>query len=394
MPLVKPKDKETREDFISRCMSDDKTTSEFPTTEQRLAVCNSQYKNKTKEKYSMNDIEKMGEAIKSLTDVISSKAKKPEMEETEMQKVARAEDQFDNQDDARDKAKEIGCVGTHTMDKDGKTIYMPCNTHESYEEAISKGYGNDDEEEDKYSSSYRKPKKKKPMKSVCVCQDDGICQCDTELKKLVFESEIKAENSKGIFTGYGSIFGNEDQGNDVMQKGAFTKSLVNRPVSKVKMLYQHKTDEPIGVFTDMYEDSKGLFVKGQLAMGTQKGREAYELLKMGALDGMSIGFKADPEKQGYNENKRGVRTLKEVDLMEISLVTFPMNESALIETVKGNAKNIREWEKILRDAGGLSRTEAKIGAKALSESLSQRDAGDDNKQLADLINKVANIIKQ
>ncbi len=394
MPLVKPKDKETREDFISRCMSDDKTTSEFPKTEQRLAVCNSQYKNKTKEKYSMNDIEKMGEAIKSLTDVISSKAKKPEMEETEMQKVARAEDQFDNQDDARDKAKEIGCVGTHSMDKDGKTIYMPCNTHESYEEAISKGYGNDDEEEDKYSSSYRKPKKKKPMKSVCVCQDDGICQCDTELKKLVFESEIKAENSKGIFTGYGSIFGNEDQGNDVMQKGAFTKSLVNRPVSKVKMLYQHKTDEPIGVFTDMYEDSKGLFVKGQLAMGTQKGREAYELLKMGALDGMSIGFRADPEKQGYNENKRGVRTLKEVDLMEISLVTFPMNESALIETVKGNAKNIREWEKILRDAGGLSRTEAKIGAKALSESLSQRDAGDDNKQLADLINKVANIIKQ
>ena len=389
MPLVKPKDKETREDFISRCMSDDKTTSEFPTTEQRLAVCNSQYKNKTKEKYSMNDIEKMGEAIKSLTDVISSKAKKPEMEETDMQKVARAEDQFDNQDDARDKAKEIGCVGTHSMDKDGKTIYMPCNTHESYEEAISKGYGND-EEEDKY----HKPKKKKPMKSVCVCQDDGICQCDTELKKLVFESEIKAENSKGIFTGYGSIFGNEDQGNDIMQKGAFTKSLVNRPVSKVKMLYQHKTDEPIGVFTDMYEDSKGLFVKGQLAMGTQKGREAYELLKMGALDGMSIGFRADPEKQGYNENKRGVRTLKEVDLMEISLVTFPMNESALIETVKGNAKNIREWEKILRDAGGLSRTEAKIGAKALSESLSQRDAGDDNKQLADLINKVANIIKQ
>ena len=389
MPLVKPKDKETREDFISRCMSDDKTTSEFPTTEQRLAVCNSQYKNKTKEKYSMNDIEKMGEAIKSLTDVISSKAKKPEMEETEMQKVARAEDQFDNQDDARDKAKEIGCVGTHSMDKDGKTIYMPCNTHESYEEAISKGYGND-EEEDKY----HKPKKKKPMKSVCVCQDDGICQCDTELKKLVFESEIKAENNKGIFTGYGSIFGNEDQGNDIMQKGAFTKSLVNRPVSKVKMLYQHKTDEPIGVFTEIYEDSKGLFVKGQLAMGTQKGREAYELLKMGALDGMSIGFRADPEKQGYNENKRGVRTLKEVDLMEISLVTFPMNESALIETVKGNAKNIREWEKILRDAGGLSRTEAKIGAKALSESLSQRDAGDDNKQLADLINKVANIIKQ
>jgi len=333
----------------------------------------------------MNDIEKMGEAIKSLTDVISSKAKKPMNNEDGY----KAKDGYDNEGSAETRAKEIGCVGTHTMeDDDGNTIYMPCSTHDEYEELVDeKTYG---EEEDKY----HKPKKKKPMKSVCVCQDDGICQCDTELKKLVFESEIKAESSKGVFTGYGSIFGNEDQGNDIMQKGAFTKSLVNRPVSKVKMLYQHKTDEPIGVFTDMYEDSKGLFVKGQLAMGTQKGREAYELLKMGALDGMSIGFRADPEKQGYNENKRGVRTLKEVDLMEISLVTFPMNESALIETVKGNAKNIREWEKILREAGGLSRTEAKIGAKALSESLSQRDAGDDNKQLADLINKVANIIKQ
>ena len=237
-------------------------------------------------------------------------------------------------------------------------------------------------------------KKKKPMKSVCVCEVDGSCQCDTEIKKLTFLSDVKAVNDKGTFTGYGSIFGNEDQGSDIMQKGAFTKSLENRPAPKVKMLYQHKTDEPIGVFEDMYEDEKGLFVKGRLAMGTQKGREAYELLKMGALDGMSIGFRADPDKQGYNENMRGTRTLKEVDLMEISLVTFPMNERALIENVKASQKNIREWEKILRDAGGLSRTEAKIGAKALSESLSQRDAVDDNKQLATLINKVADILKQ
>ena len=386
MPLVKPNNNEQREDFMSRCMSDDKTTSEYPATDQRLAVCSSQYENRKMEEYSMNDIEKMGQAIKSLTDVISSKAKKPEDD----MKEARDEDMFDNANEARDKAKEIGCVGVHSMDKDGKTIFMPCGTHSAYEEAISKGYGSE-EEEDKY---HKKPKKKKPMKSVCVCQDDGVCQCDTEIKKLTFHSEVKASGEKGIFTGYGSIFGNEDQGSDIMQKGAFTKSLENRPAGKVKLLYQHKTDEPIGIFEDMYEDSKGLFVKGKLAMGTQKGREAYELLKMGALDGMSIGFRADPEKQGYNESKRGTRTLKEVDLMEISLVTFPMNESALIETVKGNAKNIREWEKILREAGGLSRTESKIGAKALSDSLSQRDAGDENKQLADLINKVANIIKQ
>ena len=391
MPLVKPRDKEKREDFMSRCMSDDKTTSEYPKATQRLAVCSTQYENSKKEKYTMSDIEKMGEAIKTLTDVISAKEKKPK---DEMEKEARAEDMFSNEEDALDKAKEIGCVGTHSMDKNGKTIFMPCRTHDAYEEAISKGYGNDEEDEDKYSSSYKKPKKKKPMKSVCVCEVDGSCQCDTEIKKLTFLSDVKAVNDKGTFTGYGSIFGNEDQGSDIMQKGAFTKSLENRPAPKVKMLYQHKTDEPIGVFEDMYEDEKGLFVKGRLAMGTQKGREAYELLKMGALDGMSIGFRADPDKQGYNENKRGTRTLKEVDLMEISLVTFPMNERALIENVKASQKNIREWEKILRDAGGLSRTEAKIGAKALSESLSQRDAVDDNKQLATLINKVADILKQ
>ena len=382
MPLVKPNDKETREDFMSRCMSDDKTTSEYPKATQRLAVCSTQYENDKKEKYTMDDMKTMGDAIKTLTDVISSKEKKPK---DEMEKEARAEDIFNNEEDALDKAKEIGCVGTHSMDKNGKTIFMPCKTHDAYEEAISKGYG-DEEDEDKYH--------KKPKKSVCVCQDDGICQCDTEIKKLTFHSEVKANDDKGTFTGYGSIFGNEDQGSDIMQKGAFTKSLEQRPASKVKLLYQHKTDEPIGIFESMYEDEKGLFVKGRLAMGTQKGREAYELLKMGALDGMSIGFRADPDKQGYNENKRGTRTLKEVDLMEISLVTFPMNERALIENVKASQKSIREWEKILREVGSLSRTEAKIGAKALSESLSQRDAGDDNKQLATLINKVADILKQ
>ena len=74
------------------------------------------------------------------------------------------------------------------MDKDGKTIFMPCGTHSAYEEAISKGYGSE-EEEDKY----HKPKKKKPMKSVCVCQDDGVCQCDTEIKKINFSFRSKSK---------------------------------------------------------------------------------------------------------------------------------------------------------------------------------------------------------
>ena len=422
MPLVKPRDKEKRDDFIERCMGDKTSVQDFPKRGQRFAVCNSLYNARNKkEEYSMSDVEKMASAIQSLTEVIAKGGHKPKDKEKDKDKSYHDDDDkmgheedkpkgshkdkdvFATEDEARARAKEIGCVGIHSHMDNGKRIYMPCATHSAYDEAMKdKGAHKPDEEKpgkkpedemgghkpDEERAYHKKPKKK----SHTECDEDGECVCDTEIKQLVFESDVKSEDN-GIFRGYASIFGNEDQGNDIVQKGAFTKSLEQRPASKVKMLFQHKTDEPIGVFESIYEDSKGLYVKGKLALGTQKGRDTYELLKIGALDGMSIGFKADPTKQGYNENKRGVRTFKEVDLMEISLVTFPMNEEAMVQSVKGNSKSIREWEKILRDAGGLSRTEAKMGAKALSETLNQRDA-DDNQTLVTLIHKVANIIKQ
>ena len=422
MPLVKPKDKEKRDDFLERCMGDRTSYTDFPDRRQRFAVCNSLYNARNKkEEYSMTDVEKMASAIGTLTDIIAKGAHKPKDKDKEKDKSYHDDDDkmgheedkpkgshkdkdvFATEDEARARAKEIGCTGIHSHMSNGKRIYMPCGTHAAYDEAMKdKGAHKPDEEKpgskpedemgghepDEERAYHKKPKKK----SHVHCNDDGECQCDSEIKQIVFESDIKSHDN-GIFRGYASIFGNEDQGNDIVQKGAFTKSLQQRPASKVKMLFQHKTDEPIGVFESIYEDSKGLYVKGKLALGTQKGRDTYELLKIGALDGMSIGFKADPQKQGYNENKRGVRTLKEVDLMEISLVTFPMNEQAMVQSVKGNSKSIRDWEKILRDAGGLSRTEAKIGAKALAESLNQRDA-DENKQLVALLHKVASIIKQ
>ena len=404
MPLVKPKEKEKRDDFLERCMGDETSVTDYPKRGQRFAVCNSLYNSRDKkEEYSMEDIKGMANAIRSLTDIIA-KEKMPKDDEETMKRETDKTDQFTTQEEALDRAKEIGCTGTHSMMDDGKRIFMPCGTHAAYDEARKGHYGKPHDEEkpgkpkdeleqmDHYGEEHDKDKKKPKKKSHTHCNDDGECQCDTEIKKLVFESEMKSED-EGIFSGYASVFGNEDQGNDVVQKGAFTKSLEDRPAPKVKMLFQHKTDEPIGVFETIYEDQKGLYVKGKLALKTQKGAETYELLKIGALDGMSIGFRADPQKQGYNENKRGVRTLKEVDLMEISLVTFPMNEEAMVQSVKGNSKTIRDWEKILRDAGGLSRTEAKMGAKALSETLNQRDA-DDNKQLVALLHKVAGIIKQ
>ena len=202
---------------------------------------------------------------------------------------------------------------------------------------------------------------------------------DTQIENkhyIEINTELKATDGddEGIFNGYGSIFGNKDLGNDIVERGAFLKSLNDRGAKGVKLLWQHKTDQPIGVFEEIQEDNKGLRVRGKLALGTQGGKEAYELMKMGALDGMSIGYRADPAKQKYDEkNKR--RFLKEVDLMEISLVTFPMNPRATIHAVKGEDINIRDLEKGLRDAFNFSRSAAKVGAKALHDTFKpQRDA--------------------
>jgi HK97 family phage prohead protease len=379
MPLVKPKKRERRNDFLERCMGDQTSMDDFPNRSQRYAVCNSLYDDRNKEDNEMQLEEEKYH-------------KKPKKD-----KASVGKDKYDNPGEAGARAKEIGCTGVHSQDENGKTIFMPCKTHDDYMDAISKMKKpmNDDDEENKPNETKpyhddddkKKPKKrKKEMEEDKDCVD-GTCMCE-ETEKQVFYADIKTEQ-EGVFKGYASTFGNVDNGNDIVAKGAFTKSLAERPANKVKLLSQHKTDEPIGIFEEMFEDSKGLFVKGRLALGTQKGRETYELMKMGAIDGMSIGFRANPEKQTYNESKR-TRTLNEVQLLEISLVTFPMNERAIVQSVKGD-KSIREWETILRDSGGLSRSEAKVGAKALMEALYHRD--DDQKQLADLIYKVANIIK-
>ena len=158
------------------------------------------------------------------------------------------------------------------------------------------------------------------------------------------------------------------------------------------MLYQHKTDEPIGVYKKLEEDDKGLYVEGQLAMGTQRGKEVYELMKMGAIDGLSIGYKVDAK--GYDYDERGKRRkLKEVDLMEISAVTFPMNPKARVRKVKGVENTIRDWEEILREVGGLSRNESKMGAKALTQALSQRDVEDGKPELLNSITNLTQLIK-
>ena len=235
--------------------------------------------------------------------------------------------------------------------------------------------------------------KSKPDSEETV--DDMKEEADKE--SLEIKSSIKAYHDEeedkdyGTFEGYGSVFGNKDLGNDVIERGAFLKSLKRRKPQNVKLLYQHKSDMPIGVFDEIREDEHGLVVKGRLALKTQAGAEAYELLKMGALDGLSIGFRVNPKEVSYD--KRGnKRIIKEVDLMEVSLVTFPMNPQATVRSVKGEDISIREWENGMRDAFSLSRSEAKMAAKAVTDAFGQREV-DTNVELVEAIKKLTLTLK-
>ena len=227
--------------------------------------------------------------------------------------------------------------------------------------------------------------------------EDDMDSKEVEKESIEIKSSIKAYNDDeedknyGTFEGYGSVFGNKDLGNDVIEAGAFAKSLKRRKPQNVKLLYQHKSDMPIGVFDEIKEDEHGLVVKGRLALKTQAGAEAYELLKMGALDGLSIGFRVNPKEVSYD--KRGnKRIIKEVDLMEVSLVTFPMNPQATVRSVKGEEISIREWENGMRDAFSLSRSEAKMAAKAVTDAFGQRDV-DTNVELVEAIKNLTLTLK-
>jgi HK97 family phage prohead protease len=150
---------------------------------------------------------------------------------------------------------------------------------------------------------------------------------------FALDLDVKAVSEEGEFTGYAAVFNNEDIGRDVILPNAFTKSLQRRPAGKVKMLRQHDPEEPIGVWLDLAEDKKGLRAKGKLILETVKGRETYALMRAGALDGLSIGFRTIKDRF---DRAKGIRYLEEIDVPEISIVTFPMNPRATVSTVKGH----------------------------------------------------------
>ena len=172
-----------------------------------------------------------------------------------------------------------------------------------------------------------------------------------ETKTTAFD--VGAVEDDGTFEGYASVFGNIDGGGDVVASGAFARTLASR---KVRMLWQHDPSQVIGVWDHLAEDDRGLKVKGRLLLGVERGREAYELLRAKALDGMSIGYRTVKA-----EAEGNARRLVDVDLHEISLVTFPMNAAATVTAVKSESGewDIRKMEHALRDALGMSQKEAK-----------------------------------
>ncbi len=131
----------------------------------------------------------------------------------------------------------------------------------------------------------------------------------------------------GMFSGYASLFNVRDQGGDIILPGAFARSLRRKGTRGVRMLHQHDPAQPVGVWHEIREDDRGLFVRGRLALGTARGRELAELIRVGALDGLSIGFRTV---LAARDPARRARLLKAVDLWEISLVTFPMMPGARI----------------------------------------------------------------
>lgn len=182
--------------------------------------------------------------------------------------------------------------------------------------------------------------------------------------------EQKAVSDSGVIEGYASVFGNVDSYGEIVEPGAFADSLVKsqRSGRKVKMLYQHDPHQPIGVWDDLAEDGKGLWVKGRLLIDqSPKAAEVHGLLKEGALDGLSIGYRtiASEPKTG----KPGVISLTKLDLLENSIVTFAANERARVEVVKsildaGTLPTVREFEEVLGDLGFSKKLRVAIASAA------------------------------
>lgn len=138
-------------------------------------------------------------------------------------------------------------------------------------------------------------------------------------------------SGSGVFVGYASLFGVTDQSGDMVMPGALARSLKLRPPADIRMLFQHDAAEPVGTWVDIVENERGLLVRGRLDRQVQRGRELISLLECRGIDGLSIGFKTQA---ATRDRVSGIRKLHQLDLWEVSLVTFPMLAGARVNELK------------------------------------------------------------
>jgi hypothetical protein len=169
-------------------------------------------------------------------------------------------------------------------------------------------------------------------------------------------------DADGTVEGYASLFGEIDQARDMVMRGAFADTLRQRGVRRIPMLFQHDPAEPVGVWLELHEDHRGLYARGKLIPEVTRGRELLSLLREGAIDGLSIGFRTV---QGRIDPRTRVRRLHAVDLWEISIVTFPLLTGARVRAVKQASPELRpslarmraerDWRAVM---GGIAAPEA------------------------------------
>lgn len=193
------------------------------------------------------------------------------------------------------------------------------------------------------------------------------------MDKIAFDCELKFDDggSVGTFEGYASVFGVMDRVGDIVLPGAFKTTLAEwkRRKKLVPMLWQHDPDQPIGVWSEIAEDEKGLKVRGDMALDVPRAAQVRALMLKGAIGGLSIGFRSLDDDI---DRTTGARRLKKIELWEISPVTFPALPEAQITGVKNF--DPRELEAALRDEARLSGKDAKA-AVSIFRKLAQRDAG-------------------
>lgn len=206
---------------------------------------------------------------------------------------------------------------------------------------------------------------------------DALADLETKYATLELKAEDGGESDEHLtVSGYGSVFGVKDNGNDIVMPGAFRDSIASG--RKPKMLWQHDPDQPIGAWDEIREDENGLYMKGRISKLAAKGAEVAALVKMGAIEGLSIGYRTNEYEMDVDE---GIRKLTKLDLWETSVVTFPMNELANIYAMKSvddmsEAEIKRHLEKSLKEIK-VSGTMAKAMAAGALEGRKSvlREAG-------------------